>query len=163
MRILDENGSELTGSAELQERGRLVQETIQTVFHEAVEAIEEVGHYETVAEYPNGGRDVQWVVDTPGRKAAAEYWETEEILRFVPFTDAELAAHQIDALTAQLRATDTAVLEAVETMLGCTTLEGLLAAMLTAARNLKETLDARAALRSEIGGMAYAGDQNNDS
>ena len=38
--------------------------------HEAVEAVEEQGHWETVAEYPEtGGKDVQWVVDAPGVEA----------------------------------------------------------------------------------------------
>lgn len=33
---------------------------------------EEIGHYETITEYPNGGKDVEWVVDTPGKG----YWES---------------------------------------------------------------------------------------
>lgn len=162
MRILDENGKELIESVELHETGRLARETIQTVFHEAVDAVEEVGHYETTAEYPNGGKEVQWVVDTPAVPAAEAYWETEDILRFVPFTDAEIVARRIAELTAQLRATDGEVLDALEGLLSCTTLEGFLSAMLAAAGSLKETLDARAALRAEIlqkqGGMTDASD-----
>ena len=34
--------------------------------HRAVEAVEEQGHYEVIAVYPNGGKDVEWVVDVPG-------------------------------------------------------------------------------------------------
>ena len=46
--------------------------------HEAVEAVEEQGHWETVVEYPEtGGRDVQWVVDVPGVEAQ-EAWDEEE-------------------------------------------------------------------------------------
>lgn len=71
-------------------------------------------------------------------------------------------SRQIDELTAQLRATDTTVLEALEGLLSCTTLEGFLSAVLTAAGSLKETMDARAALRAEIlqkqGGMTDASD-----
>lgn len=162
MRILDENGKELIESVELYKTGRLVRETIQTVFHEAAEPIKEIGHYETTAEYPNGGKEVQWVVDTPAVPPMEAYWETESIFRFIPYTDAEMAAHHIADLTAQLRATDTTVLEALEGLLGCTTLDGFLAAMLTVAGVLKETLDARAALRAEIlqkqGGITDASD-----
>lgn len=162
MRILDENGKELIESAELHETGRLARETIQTVFHEAVAAVEEIGHYETTAEYPNGGKEVQWVVDTPAVPPTDEWWETETILRFVPYADAELASRRIAELTAQLRATDGEVLDALEALLGCTTLEGFLSVMLAAAGSLKETLDARAALRAEIlqkqGGMTDASD-----
>lgn len=150
MRILDESGRELVESAQLHETGRLARETIQTVFHAAVEAVEEVGHYETTAEFPNGGREVQWVVDTPGRAAAEAYWETEDILRFVPYTAAELAARRITELTAELRGTDTNVLEALEGLLAATTPTDFIASLMAAAEKLKDTLAARAALRERI-------------
>ena len=43
----------------------------RTEHHEAVEGVQEVWHYETVAEYPNGGRDIRKVVDVPGVAAQA--------------------------------------------------------------------------------------------
>lgn len=33
--------------------------------------VEEQGHYETICEYPNGGKDVEWVVDVPEKG----HWE----------------------------------------------------------------------------------------
>ncbi len=42
------------------------------VTHEYVVDAEETGHWETVAEYPNGGKDVAWVVDSE----EAGHWET---------------------------------------------------------------------------------------
>ena len=57
--------------------------------HEAVEAVEEQGHYETVAEYPNGGKDVEWVVDVPGVEAKDAWDEYEDIYVFVPYTAEE--------------------------------------------------------------------------
>ena len=36
------------------------------VHHDAVQHVEEQGHYEVVALYPNGGKDVRWVVDVEG-------------------------------------------------------------------------------------------------
>ena len=60
--------------------------------HEAVEAVEEQGHWETVAEYPEtGGKDVQWVIDVPGVEAR-EAWDEEEVyLLYTPYTEEELA------------------------------------------------------------------------
>lgn len=67
-------------------------EQARTHHHEAVEAVEEQGHWETVAEYPEtGGKDVQWVVDVPGVEAW-EAWDEEEVyLLYTPYTEEELA------------------------------------------------------------------------
>ena len=46
------------------EIGYFVEDTLIT-YHEAIPGREEEGHYETVVEYPNGGKDVVWVVDKP--------------------------------------------------------------------------------------------------
>ena len=63
MKIIDENGAAIE-NPDLT-LGYLVDDT-EPVEHPAVEGVEEVSHYETVAEYPNGGKDVQRVVDVPG-------------------------------------------------------------------------------------------------
>ena len=62
----------------------------RTVHHEAVEGVTEVWHYETVAEYPNGGKDVRKVVDVPGVEAQAEWDEEIPIQIYVPYTQEEL-------------------------------------------------------------------------
>lgn len=62
----------------------------RTEHHEAVEGVTEVWHYETVAEYPNGGKDVRKVVDVPGVEAQAEWDEEVPIQIYVPFTQEEL-------------------------------------------------------------------------
>lgn len=64
MDMYDEQGNPVTDYDPA--KGRLeMQKRIH--HHEAVEAVEEQGHWETVAEYPEtGGKDVQWVVDAPG-------------------------------------------------------------------------------------------------
>lgn len=158
MRILDASGVEYAENDELLKTGRLVQERINTVFHEAVESVEEVGHYETVAEYPNGGKDVEWVVDTPGQIARDAYWETEDILRFVSFTAQELAQRSIAELTAQLRSTDTAVLEEMEGLLACSSLKELLSWLASAASELKDTLENRKSLREQINELMKEGE-----
>lgn len=74
--------------------GYLRQET-RTVHHDAVEGVEEQGHWETVREYPEtGGKDIAWVVDVPG-VAEAPTWD-EEVTEtiYVPYTEEELAARK---------------------------------------------------------------------
>lgn len=70
--------------------GRLESDSL-TIHHDAVAGVDEVGHYETIAEYPNGGKDVRWVVDVEGVAARDAYDEEEDVLVYVPYTDAELA------------------------------------------------------------------------
>lgn len=65
--------------------------------HEAVEAVEEQGHWETVAEYPEtGGKDVQWVVDVPGVEAREAWDEEETYWLYIPYTEEELAQMEAD-------------------------------------------------------------------
>ncbi len=69
--------------------GRL--ETRQKVtHHDAVEGVEEQGHYEVVAQYPNGGKDVAWVVDVPGVAAQEAYDEIMIYDAYIPYTTEEL-------------------------------------------------------------------------
>ena len=62
----------------------------RTVHHDAVEGVQEVWHYETVAEYPNGGKDLQKVVDVPGVEAREAWDEEIPIQIYVPYTQEEL-------------------------------------------------------------------------
>lgn len=89
MRIFDENGLEIQNPD--YERGHLKEDRLLVAHHEAVEAVAENGHWETIAEYPNGGKDVAWVVDVPGVEAAEAWDEYEDILRYIPYTAEELA------------------------------------------------------------------------
>lgn len=90
MKILDENGIEIE-SPDLT-LGYLKDETIFVKHHKAIEAVEEVWHYETVAEYPSGGKDVKKVVDVPGVEAQEAWDEYEDIQRYILYTEEELAA-----------------------------------------------------------------------
>lgn len=91
MKIIDSNGVEIA-TPDLT-KGYLKSET-QTVHHDAVEAVEEVSHYETIAEYPNGGKDVRKVVDVPGVAAQDAYDEEVKVQRYVLYTAEELAAQE---------------------------------------------------------------------
>ena len=90
MRILDENNVEIT--APDLSLGRLVEEEVFVAHHPAVEEVPEQWHYETIAEYPGGGKDVARVVDVPGTEPREAWDEYETIRRYVLYTEAELAA-----------------------------------------------------------------------
>ena len=90
MRILDSNNAEIE-SPDLS-LGYLTEDKILIAHHEAVEAAPEQWHYETIAEYHNGGKDVKRVVDVPGAEAKDAWDEYETIQRYVPYTEEELAA-----------------------------------------------------------------------
>ena len=68
---------------------------IRTVHHDAVAAVQEVWHYETVREYPNGGKDVRKVIDTPGVEAAEAYDEDVPYQVYIPYTQEELDAMNV--------------------------------------------------------------------
>ena len=91
MKIIDENGAAIE-NPDLT-LGYLVDDT-EPVEHPAVEGVEEVSHYETVAEYPNGGKDVQRVVDVPGVPAQAAWTEQMAVQRYIRYTAEELAAQE---------------------------------------------------------------------
>ena len=111
MRILDENNIELTEEQINLELGYLRPESIISIHHKAVEEVKEVEHYEVIAEYPNGGTDVIWVIDVPGVEAKEAWDEYEDIQRYVLYTEEELAAKEAEKkakeeeakLNAQLR------------------------------------------------------------
>ena len=91
MKIIDENGAAIeTPDLTL---GHLVGGT-EPVEHPAVEGVEEVSHYETVTEYPGGGKDVQKVVDRPGVKAQEEWVEQVPVQRYIRYTAEELTAQE---------------------------------------------------------------------
>ena len=91
MKIIDENGAAIE-NPDLT-LGYLVDDT-EPVEHPAVEGVEEVSHYETVAEYPNGGRDVRKVIDVPGVPAQAAWTEQVPIQKYIRYTAEELAAQE---------------------------------------------------------------------
>ena len=62
----------------------------RTVHHDAVEGVMEVWHYETMAEYPNGGKDIRKVVDVPGVEEKPAWDEEIPIQIYVPYTQEEL-------------------------------------------------------------------------
>ena len=89
MRIFDINNIELT-NPDLSS-GYLKEDRIFAKHHEAVEPVEEQWHYEIVAEYPNGGKDIRKVIDVVGVKAQEAWDEYEDIHRYIEYSKDELA------------------------------------------------------------------------
>lgn len=67
-----------------------LEDTVRRVEHEEVPAVQEIWHYETAAEYENGGRDVVKVVDVPGVPAREAWEENVPIQIYHPYTQAQL-------------------------------------------------------------------------
>ena len=67
-----------------------LEDTVRRVEHEEVPAVQEICHYETAAEYENGGRDVVKVVDVPGVLAREAWEENVPIQIYHPYTQAQL-------------------------------------------------------------------------
>ena len=91
MKIIDETGA-VVEKPDLT-LGYLTDDT-QPLEHPAQEAVAEVAHYETVAEYPNGGRDVRKVIDVPGVPTQAAWLEQVPVQRYIRYTAEELAAQE---------------------------------------------------------------------
>lgn len=69
--------------------GRLEKKS-RTIHTDAVEAVEEKYHYETIREYPEtGGRDVVRIVDVPGVEGREAEDAVEEYYLFTPYTAEE--------------------------------------------------------------------------
>lgn len=71
-------------------KGYLTNDKLFVKHHEPIQAIAEQGHYVTVKEYSNGGKDVKWVVDIAGVEAKDAYDEYEDIQVYIPYTKEEL-------------------------------------------------------------------------
>lgn len=104
MKIVDQNNLEIT--APDLTKGKLVPDKLFVKHHVAVPAVAEQSHYETVAEYPNGGKDVRKVIDVPAQEAMEAWDEYEEVMRYVPFTPEELEQQnkpsELDSIKAQV-------------------------------------------------------------
>lgn len=91
MKIIDETGA-VVENPDLT-LGYLTTST-EEITHPAVEGVEEQWHWETVTEYPNGGKDVQKIIDVPGVPAQAAWTEQVPVQRYIRYTEEELAARE---------------------------------------------------------------------
>ena len=107
----------------------LVHHEAEYIHHDAVEGVEEQGHFEILAKYENGGVSRMWVVDVPGAEAE-EAWDElvhdaydteEEIQVYIPYTAEQLKEmklrpykDEMESLKGYLADTDYCVIESIE-------------------------------------------------
>lgn len=103
----------------------------RTEHHPAIKGVEEVWHWETVAEYPNGGKDVRKVIDVVGVQAKEARDEEIPVMIYVPYTQAELDAMEaeknkptMEERLAQLEAENAYLKESLEMLLSGVTEDG---------------------------------------
>lgn len=88
MRIIDENGIELTGEPDLT-LGRLVDDA-EIVHHDAIAGVQQVSHYVPIEHLANGSTIVEEVIDVPGVEPKPAWDETVPIQRYIKYTQDEL-------------------------------------------------------------------------
>lgn len=75
MTVFDESWNKVENPDEA--KGKIWSESVEVECRYVVDQ-EERGHFETVREYPNGGKDVEWKVDTPEAGGWRYYRNGEE-------------------------------------------------------------------------------------
>lgn len=88
MKIIDENGVELTGAPDLT-LGRLVDD-VEIVHHDAIAGVQQVSHYVPIEHLANGSTIVEEVIDVPGVEPKPAWDETVPIQRYIKYTQDEL-------------------------------------------------------------------------
>lgn len=88
MKIIDENGVELTEAPDLT-LGRLVDD-VEIVHHDAIAGVQQVSHYVPIEHLANGSTIVDEVIDVPGVEPKPAWDETVPIQRYIKYTQDEL-------------------------------------------------------------------------
>lgn len=103
MRIFNEEKTEELTSPDLAQ-GYLTQDKLFIAHHEAQEEIQQQSHYEVIAEYPNGGKDLQEVIDVEHQPAKEAWDEYEDIHVYIPYTESELKERKENELRSRREA-----------------------------------------------------------
>lgn len=83
-------------------KGYLKEEVI-VVNHDEVKEVKEVGHYEVKRMYPNGGKDVEWVIDVKGQEYTPAHTKEEKIYIYIPHTPSQLQKNEANNKIMQLK------------------------------------------------------------
>ena len=89
MKIIDENGVELTEALDLT-LGRLVDD-VEIVHHDAIAGVQQVSHYVPIEHLANGSTIVEEVIDVPGVDPQPAWDEEVPVMRYIRYTAEELA------------------------------------------------------------------------
>ena len=101
MKIYNEDKTQILDNPDLK-KGWLKQDQIVIKTIPATEEVQEQGHYVTIRKYPNGGEDVELVIDVPYQEAKPETYEYEDIQVYVPYTEEELKRNRTYEIQARL-------------------------------------------------------------
>lgn len=101
MKIIDENGVELTGEPDLT-LGRLVDD-VEIVHHDAIAGVQQVSHYVPIEHLANGSTIVEEVIDVPGVDPQPAWDEEVPVMRYIRYTAEELAQRKAQEETARKR------------------------------------------------------------
>jgi len=116
IKVYNEDKTEILENYDL-EKGYLVDDILK-IHEDAVKGQKEEGHYEVIAEYDNGGKDVVWVVDKPYIESKPEYNGELAIKIYIKYSDDELLKLQykkeIENLKRELASTDYEALKYAE-------------------------------------------------
>ena len=98
-------------------KGYLKEQT-DIIEHPKVEYQAEKGYYKTIKEYPNGGKDVEWIIEQPGIEAQEAWVEEDTYKIYIPYTEDELKQIELQeeekTLKETLNNTDYQVIKAME-------------------------------------------------
>lgn len=108
MKIINETGNEIFNPN--LELGYLIND-IKTIHHDKVDEVKEKYHYETIAEYPNGGKDVKKVVDVEAVEAKEAWDEEIPIQKYILYTAEELEAKLNEIKNTKIAKSKTALKE----------------------------------------------------
>lgn len=121
MRVFNEDKTQELKEYDLN-KGHLELDKLFIRHHKAVEEIKEQWHYEIIAEYPNGGRDVSKVIDVPYQAPQEAFDEYEDIYVYIPYTYEELEElnkpSELEILKREQEVTAQAVQDLILTMMG---------------------------------------------
>lgn len=92
-KVYNQNKTEILTNYDLS-KGELKQDTLEIKHAEQLE-IAGKGHYEIIKEYPNGGKDLKYIVEQEYKPAIKEYTEIKNILVYIPFSEEKLKKDKI--------------------------------------------------------------------
>lgn len=106
-------------------------------------------------------------LDLSGNRIGAYRWDgdaltldTEQLARLEAETRVRDVQERVAQLTAALRETDAVVLEALEGLFTVTTITGFIAALVSAAKSVRATLEDRGRIREQIAELTNKEDQS---
>lgn len=100
MKVLNKEKTEILTTYDLY-KGYLLPDKLEHKIPKVV-GVKEQGHYKTIKEYPNGGKDVEWVIDVKGVDPVEEHVEYEDIMVYIPYSQNQLVEQKISKLKQQL-------------------------------------------------------------